>query len=269
MLERILVALDGTAEAEELLGPVTALVRQLGSTLTLAYILACPYCSPPAPAGDHRKVPERDLRAGCRYLGQVRDRLAHEAVPAETVACIGHPEDILVDLAAKGTDVIALRPDDPVPNRVFDELPVRLLERTRVPLLLFRAIPAHPWPSFSAFRTVLVSADGDPVRRTGALAAALGCELVGSRVVPGQRASSNRTASWDQPGVVPMHLARRFPQSLMMVSADGLRGRHTVEAMALAYESGLAVLLVPEEAPFLDESIEGTEEGGDPWQTLW
>lgn len=189
MLEKILVYLDGTEAAEEVLSPVAALAGGLGSTVTLAYVMACPECGPPPPTHRSRRVRPGDLQAGYLYLQQVRHLLEELEVASEVMIAVGHPGQILAGLAEQGADLIALPADGPFPHGSLGVSLVDLVRQTGVPLLLYRPM-RHAWGSLvRRFRTVLAPLDGSALAEEAlpmaeGLVSALHCRLVVPRVLP-------------------------------------------------------------------------------------
>jgi nucleotide-binding universal stress UspA family protein len=143
---RLLVALDGSAFAEAVLGPVGELAHLLGAGLLLVRIVAPP--SPLAKARAPRAAAgpvDEDLATAHAYLegvaadlpaaGRVATRVAPGATPAVTLARIAREEQVdLVALATHGRGGLA--------RLALGSVATALLRRSPVPLLLVR--PTRP-----------------------------------------------------------------------------------------------------------------------------
>lgn len=316
MLERIFVGLDGSEVAEEVLLPAGVLARDLGSTLTLAYIMSCPECGPPVTHGVRDRVRPGDLPGAGRYLGMLRRGLRQQGTKSEVLVCVGHPQEILIGLAEKGADLLALRAGTPGLRGAAATFTSELLQRTRIPLLLYRRLSQPGDLTPGHFRTVIAPLDGSALA-TGALSwvegvvKALGSDLLVPMVVPGwppplwasdaprrfpflgatrveEEAALHLGGAvvgllengvraeplllYGDPGVELAELARRVPDSLMVLSACAECGLGPwfagTTAHDVVYGSGIPVLLVPSRC---DTSLEEEPliHGGDPWQEPW
>jgi len=191
-LEKILVYVDGTEAAEEVLSPVAALAGGLGSTVTLAYVMPCPECSPSPPIHLSRRVRPGNLRAGCLYLEQLHHLLEELEVENEVMIAVGHPGEVLVGLAEEGAGLIALPASGPFPHGSLGISLVDLVRRTGVPLLLYSPLRHTGGFAMQRFGTVVAPLDGSPFTEEAlplaqGVATALGCPLVLPRVLPGRR----------------------------------------------------------------------------------
>jgi nucleotide-binding universal stress UspA family protein len=152
---RLLVTLDGSALAEEILGAVGALAALDASLLLVRVVLpAAPeYMVARAVAGSVE--PEESLDAAERYLETVADGLRARGLRVETRALLGPPVPTIVHLATTaGADAIAIATHGRggAARLVFGSVATGVLQRTTVPLLVLRptAVRTHPAPADGA-----------------------------------------------------------------------------------------------------------------------
>ena len=138
---RIVVPLDGSALAEEALGPATELAKTLGAGMTVIrvlemLVLAVPD-STPVVAGDD----EDDREAARTYLAGVVNRLTADGVSATGELLHGNPSD-LIGRAGGEADVDAIvaatHGRTGVSRAVLGSVATGLLHGARVPVLLVR-----------------------------------------------------------------------------------------------------------------------------------
>lgn len=107
MFQHILVPLDGSSLAEDVLEPVATLAAKLGSRVTVLHVL-----ERDAPTRVHGEAHITDATTGAHYLGQIADRL-HGRIPAVEVHLHSRPiEDVAAAINAHaaelGVDLIAM-----------------------------------------------------------------------------------------------------------------------------------------------------------------
>jgi nucleotide-binding universal stress UspA family protein len=168
VFSHLLVALDGTDEAEAALAPAQALARTTDARVTL--VRAVP------PGGDA----DEGAEAGA-YLDRVAGRLRPGLAVGTAVADGEAAEAILVAGVEHGADLIVMATHgrSGVGRAVFGSVAETVLAGTRVPILMVRP-GAHEAPGV---RTLLVPLDGSPGGAI-ALGAALGlARSTGARLV--------------------------------------------------------------------------------------
>lgn len=103
--KRIVVALDGSPQAEEVLDDVTLLARTTGSTLYLVSVAEA-LVAAPGLEYSYVGVTLPDMKP---YLAAMRKRLAPRGLHVETTALIGPPGEMITHLAGEiGAGLIAL-----------------------------------------------------------------------------------------------------------------------------------------------------------------
>ena len=153
---RLLVTLDGSALAEEILGPACAVAAALDAGLLLVRVVlpAAPeYMVARAVAGTVE--PEERLDAAERYLETVAGGVRARGLRVETHALLGPPVPTIVHLATTaGADAIAMATHGRggAARLVFGSVATGVLQRTTVPLLVLRptAVRTHPAPADGA-----------------------------------------------------------------------------------------------------------------------
>lgn len=147
-IRRILVPLDGSARAEQVLPLVAALAPPLGASVTLARVLHTPgsgdaFTYTPAMTQAYFDRTVREWRAATRrYLDRVGDRLAQVGIPVETLLREGHAANTLVDLLANGGyDLVAMTTHGRAGMKrwVLGSVAERLVESSHTPVLLIRS----------------------------------------------------------------------------------------------------------------------------------
>jgi nucleotide-binding universal stress UspA family protein len=140
---RLLVALNGSAFAEAVLGPAGKLANLLGADVLLARVVAppSPLVTAHAPLAGAGPVDEElaaarayldEVAAGFHAAGRVATQVALGTTPAESLARIARAEHVdLVALATRGRGGLA--------RLVLGSTATAMLERSPVPLLVVRS----------------------------------------------------------------------------------------------------------------------------------
>lgn len=153
---RILVALDGSALAEQIVPHAQALAGKFGSTVTLLRAV-----SPPGtilsgsaadatmvagPVVDPTPIVEAEEREASTYLDAIAQRLRRESIPVETEATIGPADVAIVEQARQlPADLIALTTHgrSGLSRLVFGSIAESVLRHAPCPVLLVRVVE-HP-----------------------------------------------------------------------------------------------------------------------------
>jgi nucleotide-binding universal stress UspA family protein len=154
-LRRLLVGLDGSPRAEEVLGPALALARLTGAAVTLlrvvlpppAYGMDLPPYAAAGAAADLALL--EDLRHEAQaYLTRVADRLREDGYEVETrVAAHPHAATALLEEAARtGRDLIALETHGRrgLPRLFLGSVADKVVRGAEVPVLLHRSLTGAP-----------------------------------------------------------------------------------------------------------------------------
>jgi nucleotide-binding universal stress UspA family protein len=162
MYRKIVVPLDGSALAEDVLSHVVELVRDRDSQVYLLSIT--PMMKAVIPPfmdlrfrGEERKRVERELR---EYLRVVAKRLDQVAVDVQINVRFGRPADeILTFVDQVGADLVAMSAHgrSGIGRWVFGSVTDRVLRATKCPVLLVRGPHLQ---SYSAYRRIVVPLDG-------------------------------------------------------------------------------------------------------------
>ncbi len=104
--ERILVTLDGSDYAENILPKVETLAADLKATLVLLRVALYPHVFPGA---DRSHAEVKVIQEAEEYLGKIKERLETKGFRVETHVRYGHgAEEILEHAAQKDVDLIAM-----------------------------------------------------------------------------------------------------------------------------------------------------------------
>src|SRR5262245_20951277 len=98
MFERILVPLDGSAEAEAVFVPLRRLLRRTDSDVTLLHALPLPAPLRPVEAGPWLEGVDREAT---EYLERIHRRLESEGIRVTSHLRPGRPADVILDGAAE------------------------------------------------------------------------------------------------------------------------------------------------------------------------
>lgn len=175
MERQILVPLDGSLDAEQVLPHAIQLAQATASNLHLTQVVA-PVISPPslawpspAPVNVQRWT-EATRAAAHRYLDHIALRLHAAGGQARTSVLLGDPAAEILRLAAEEAGIrtiaMATHGRGGLTSLRFGSVAKRILPETPVPLLLVRVSPAaraaaaQPAVSAPRYRTIVVPLDG-------------------------------------------------------------------------------------------------------------
>lgn len=193
-IRRILVPLDGSRLAEWVLPPAVSLARQLGTQLTLLYVM-----ERGAPSSVHGERHLTEVAESDRYLTEVARRVAAAGVETETHV---HPNpegnvpQSIVEHAADldaGLIVLAAHGESSTRRALFGSVAQQVLRRGDRPVLLIRPPESEARPEIErnglTLRRVLVPLDGEPAAEAAlpfsvTLARAYHADVALLRVVP-------------------------------------------------------------------------------------
>ena len=155
---RILVPLDGSVLAEEILVPIGRLAEQLGAELLLLRVVE------PLPLGVRANAPhsvasllERGLATARSYLARIVHRTRRVDTTVTARAVIGHPSSAIADAAcAADADLIAMATHGRggLKRLIMGSVAAATLQRAAVPLLLIRPGIAAPQEAATVAGTV-------------------------------------------------------------------------------------------------------------------
>lgn len=152
-IRSILVPLDSSERAEQVLPLVEALAPALGASVTLARVLHPPgagdlFTYTPVMTQAYFDKSVREWRdATRRYLDHVHDRMATAGIPAATLLREGHAAAILIDLLKEGTyDLVAMTSHGRtgIKRWALGSVAERLIEGSPTPVLLMRSTDPAP-----------------------------------------------------------------------------------------------------------------------------
>ena len=140
MYRRILVTLENSPTDETILEHIAPLAKMLGSQLLLVHVadgwVARHY--------DHLNLAEsEEMREDRVYLEQVKERLAGEGIPAETVLLYGEPADEIVKLAEeRDVDLIAMSTHGHrlLADWILGSTAHKVRHTVNIPVLLLKAV---------------------------------------------------------------------------------------------------------------------------------
>lgn len=145
---RIMVPLDGSPAAEQILPHVESLAERLGSTVILLYASA-PLEEEAALTGeadagvvvDPRALVDEEQGAASEYLEHVAGRMASKGLAVERVQQVGDAAAVIVEQAHRtGTDLVAMTTHGRggLGRLIFGSLAESVLRDLPCPLLLVR-----------------------------------------------------------------------------------------------------------------------------------
>lgn len=169
MFERILVPLDGSSLAEQVLPYVTELAGKMGSQMVL--LTAC--C---------RDDPLRHMFAS--YLSEKAQHLQSQGIRAQSELVQGEPADRILDFAeANGVGLIAIctHGESGASSWPLGSIAHKVVLKSHIPVLLVRANGDTVFQEKDSYR-VLVPLDGSPVAESilpyvKSMAAGMCCEV--------------------------------------------------------------------------------------------
>ncbi len=143
----LLVALDGTPMAEEILVPAGELARRMGATLTLLRVVPAELEGAKATAAGESGADK--LRAEAHvYLQRIAGSLRERGVPARTrITVHAHPAAAILHEAATGEyDVIALETHARrgLPRLFLGSVADKVVRGSSIPVLVHRCLPPGP-----------------------------------------------------------------------------------------------------------------------------
>lgn len=189
MNDRILVPLDGSSRAEQVLVQVARLLRGEDAELILLNVVDVPYA---LATRNTAGFPEGERRAGARYLEATVGKLRKQGVRARSLRREGPAADEILDAAAdEKATLIALSTHgrSGVSRWLLGSVAEKVLRRARVPVLLTRAfqkgprgVPLPAGPGELPFRRLLVPVDGSDASLQAVPKAASFAKLFGAKV---------------------------------------------------------------------------------------
>jgi nucleotide-binding universal stress UspA family protein len=156
MYERILVALDGSDVAEQVLPHVEVLAEKFGSAVTLVQattspeMLAAASAQGAAPAGpvvDPTPIVESERQEASEYLDAIAQRLRGRDLAVDAKQSEGPPGEVIVELAGRlGTDLIAMTTHGRggLQRLVLGSVADQVLRHAPCPILLVRVSGERP-----------------------------------------------------------------------------------------------------------------------------
>ncbi len=142
MFNKILVCLDGSNLAEQMLPYATAVAQRFGSSVVLVQVLQVPSSLAAASAQGAESVIEEEMRRlafeSRTYLEGVASTMRQNGITAEAVAIEGSPGDAIVEYA-KAHDIdlitIATHGRKNIGRLVFGSVAEHVLKHTGIPVL--------------------------------------------------------------------------------------------------------------------------------------
>lgn len=167
MIERVLVPLDGSLLAEQVLPQVRRLLYRSDSEVILVH------ASPPPPVESPVLIYSSMLAKADDYIRGVRDRLAGEGVRVKSVSRVGSPAGVILDVAEEEKATLlalATHGKTGFQRLLFGSVAESLLRRSSVPVFVVRPVwsyellPGSPQKSdLQPIRTILLPVvGGDP-----------------------------------------------------------------------------------------------------------
>jgi nucleotide-binding universal stress UspA family protein len=194
MYTRILVPLDGSTMAEQVLAWVQILAKGLGSQVELLRVVE------PAPQelsdvthGVYAHQIEDNLRSSAQdYLKGLSDALRNNDISVATTARVGDPADCIASEAGREADtLIAMTTHgrSGIGRWLLGSVTDKVLHTTTAPLLMARAYDQEHPPEAVKFETIIVPLDGSSLAEqvlphAESLAKALRLKVLLARAVP-------------------------------------------------------------------------------------
>jgi len=189
VFERVLVPLDGSAVAEQVLPAVGCFAERLGAAVTLVHLI-----ERRAPAEIHGERHLRTAEEAEQYLGAIARRIATGRLAVRThvhtveVASVAQSIVEHAEEFASGVIALCTHGRGGLRHRLFGSIAQQVIRLGTTPVLL---VPAGGGPDPAAFacRSILVPLDGDPdhegvLPAVAALAARCAATVVLALVVP-------------------------------------------------------------------------------------
>ncbi|MEO7706812.1 MAG: universal stress protein [Thermoflexales bacterium] len=276
MIQRVLVPLDGSDMAAQVLPHVRALATLFGARVTLMRATA-------------DEAPNQDIGPGPDFLAFAAADLASSGIAADTLVTQGRPADAILDTAAQqSVDLIAMctHGRGGIRRFVLGSVAASLIGNTSMPLLLVRGNQASvddvPTQTID-YRKILVPLDGSPLAASvlplvTEIAAKAGATIVLLRAMPEPNEEAATTNSLQMlrsitgvkpdsadgttldPYAVQLEREREGAQSSLDLAADGLKSAgvkvDTIVAFGPAAETILQVALT-QQADFIAMATHG------------
>ena len=155
MFEKILVCLDGSELAEQVLPYAAEQARSFCSKLTLLHVVLAPVMTATGAVGgpEHLEKPgvldqmKREQKQTLSYLERVAGRLRKEGLEVEPVLLQGSPGDAIISYAGEnnfGLIAMATHGRSGLGRAVFGSVAEHVLRNSDLPLLVIRPRPASP-----------------------------------------------------------------------------------------------------------------------------
>jgi nucleotide-binding universal stress UspA family protein len=261
MLDRILIALDGSRRAEAILPQVARLLKRKPAEYIAVRALPRPIGG--YPGVDLGTFVEEDRKAAKAYMNDLSSRLAHQDLRFQAVVKEGHPAEVILDAAREHhADLIALTTHgrSGIARWALGSVAEKVIRGADAPVLLLRSFRPEgsgwsPMPAPEApFRKILL-----PVDETGAAEAALphavalanefSAEVVALHVVPESpdlalgRAPVPHEAPRD-PVAVASLLSGRLTDAKVRSRAAGTRGDPASKILEVAASEGADLVVM-------------------------
>ncbi len=150
MFERILVCLDGSELAEQILPYAREEAVKLGSTLILLHVVHEPVATglnlpglpglPVETGGLVKHLGSHSIEAD-KYLKSMADKMSDSGIAVEYVVLTGHAGEVILDYAVKnniGLVAVASHGRGGLGRAIFGSVAEYILRNSRVPVLLIR-----------------------------------------------------------------------------------------------------------------------------------
>lgn len=141
-IRHILIPLDGSELAENVIGPAAELARATGARITLLHVVPSGESSGWPVLASLRERPVPPLDAALSYLEGVQEELTRDGLDVEVVAKYGHtPATAIVDAAEHlGVDVIAMATHGygGLRRTLLGSVADKILRSSTLPLLVMR-----------------------------------------------------------------------------------------------------------------------------------
>ncbi len=258
VLERIIVPLDGSARAEEVLNLVVPLSELLGSELTLLHVLLPRHETPgrPGEISYPDTLHDRARALATDYLAEVANNYVQDRVRTKTVIAAGGVSDMILAHAEHGSfSMIAVgaRPRARIRRLFRKRITETIWARATAPLLFWmpppdgEGIPAeHTLPG-----RIVIPINGTPRADTAleyvsqiAVGAGMSVTLLGVKPARSLRLTNgqNGTRYRESPGEYLEERSERLRSA--GISADVMRTDHRVAEALLRVEAELPAHIV-------------------------
>lgn len=255
----ILVPHDGSALADSALPYASVLARATGASVELLRVLE--ELKPIYDVGGHELIwidpsqPRAELKSP-DFLGPAVERLADDGVVAKTVVRVGDPRtEILAEAGSLDRPLILLASHGRggLTRMVMGSVASRVLQLSKCPVMLIRALEAEERPEHASLRRVTVPLDGSELAEMAIPYAATLTKSLGGRLHLVRVAETYRD---EIPGT-PSHIFTSPSYKAMLEQFDVLEGEARQYLESMVERLG-------------GQSITVTWEvlSGDPWRQL-